>query len=58
MKFIHLRDLQNVSHYISVTCIVRLEEYDKSRIIFTQDGQGIRTEMTIQEIINLINKES
>lgn len=58
MKFIHLRDLQNVPHYISVKSIVRLEEYDRNRIIFTQDGMGIKTEMSIQEIFNLINKES
>ena len=55
MKFIHLKDLQFVSHYISVASIVRLEEYDKSRIIFTIDGQGIRTDLSIKEILDLIN---
>lgn len=58
MKFIHLKDLQNVSHYISAVSIIRLEEYDKISIIFTQDGQGIKPAMSIQEIFNLINKES
>ncbi len=55
MKFIHLKDLQFVSYYINIINIIRIEDYGKSCLVVTTDGQGIKTDTPIKEILDLIN---
>lgn len=58
MKLIQITDLKNFTFNVNPNQITRVEEYPKSNkiIVFLSDGIGIQTNLTLQELLNIINR--
>jgi hypothetical protein len=56
MKLIPIKDLQDFTFNINPSQITRVEKYPKSNkiIVYFSDGFGLQTNMSLQELNNLI----
>jgi len=53
---IKIQDLEDNTHYINPNQIVRVESYSNNIIIYLSDNFGLKTAMTIDSLLSLIEK--